>query len=158
LLKPNAEGKKKGLMTRFFDWFNRCFDRATNGYVRCSAAILRKSAVALVILLGFGAAGLWIGGKLPTSFVPDEDQGYFLLNVQLPNASSLQRTEQVFAKIQKIAAAAPGVESVTSIAGFSMLTFCRTSYSAFAYISMKDWGDRKQRAEQFQAIKAHLNA
>jgi HAE1 family hydrophobic/amphiphilic exporter-1 len=158
ILKPNVEGKKKGLMTRFFDWFNRCFDRATNGYVRYSGAILRKSAVALVLLLCFGAAGLWIGGKIPTSFVPDEDQGFFNLNVQLPNAASLQRTEEVLAKIQQVAAATPGVESVTSIAGFSLLTFVRTSYSGFAFITMKEWGDRNTRAEQFQEIKARLNA
>ena len=158
ILKPNVEGKKKGLLGRFFDWFNRCFERATNGYVRVSAVLLRKSAFALLLLLGFGAAGLWIGGKIPTSFVPDEDQGYFYLNVQLPNAASLSRTEDVLAKIQKIASETPGVEHVTAIAGFSLLTFVRTSYSAFAFISMKDWGDRKSRAEQFQAIKAHLNA
>jgi HAE1 family hydrophobic/amphiphilic exporter-1 len=157
ILKPNVEGRKKGLLGRFFDWFNRCFERATNGYVRLSGVLLRKSAFALLLLLGFGAAGVWIGGKIPTSFVPDEDQGYFYLNVQLPNAASLSRTEDVLAKIQRIASATPGVEHVTAIAGFSLLTFVRTSYSAFAFVSMKDWGDRKSRAEQFQAIKAHLN-
>ncbi len=108
----------------------------------------------LLLLAGFAVAGLWIGGKLPSSFVPDEDQGYFYLNVQLPNASSLQRTEEVMAKIQKIASGIPGVEHVTSVSGFSLLSLVRTSYSGFAFISMKDWGDRKTRAEQFQAIKA----
>ena len=157
LLKPESNGKK-GLLGKFFDWFNRTFERATNGYVRLSGAILRKSAVAFVVLIGFGAAGFWIAGKLPTSFVPDEDQGYFYLNIQLPNAASLQRTEEVLAKIQKIASAIPGVENVTAVGGFSLLSFVRTSYSGFALISMKDWGDRKTRAEQFQAIKAHLNA
>jgi hydrophobic/amphiphilic exporter-1 (mainly G- bacteria), HAE1 family len=157
LLKPEAKARK-GPLAKFFEWFNRMFDRATNGYVRYSGAILHKSVIALVLLVGLGAAGLWIGGKLPTSFVPDEDQGYFYLNVQLPNAASLQRTEKVLAKIQKIAQDTPGVENVTSIAGFSLLTFVRTSYSAFAFISMKEWGDRKDRAQQFQAIKAHLNA
>src|ERR1700733_11075914 len=100
LMKPKVESK--GLLARFFGWFNRMFGRATNGYVRVSGAILRKSAVALILLAGFGIAGFWIGGKLPTSFVPDEDQGYFYLNVQLPNAASLQRTEGGGAKIEKI--------------------------------------------------------
>jgi HAE1 family hydrophobic/amphiphilic exporter-1 len=157
LLKPEAKGRK-GLLAKFFGWFNRMFERATNGYVRFSGAILRKSVVALVVLLGFGAAGLWIGGKLPTSFVPDEDQGYFYLNIQLPNAASLQRTEQVLAKIQKVASSVPGVENVTTVGGFSLLSFVRASYSGFAWISMKDWGDRKTRDEQFQVIKARLNA
>jgi HAE1 family hydrophobic/amphiphilic exporter-1 len=156
LLKPQPKGKK-GLLGKFFDWFNRTFERATNGYVRLSGAILRKSVVAFVVLLGFGAAGVWVAGKLPTSFVPDEDQGYFYMNIQLPNAASLQRTEEVLAKIQKIASAIPGVENVTTVGGFSLLSFVRTSYSGFAWISMKEWGDRKTRAEQFQAVKARLN-
>jgi len=157
LLKPETKGKE-GLLTTFFGWFNRTFERATDGYVRISGAILRKSAVALIVLIGFGAAGLWIGGKLPTSFVPDEDQGYFYLNVQLPNAASLQRTEAVLAKIQKIASGMPGVENVTTVGGFSLLSFVRASYSGFGWVSMKEWGDRKTRAEQFQAVKARLNA
>ncbi len=157
LLKPQPKGRK-GLLGRFFGWFNQTFERATSGYVRLSGAILRKSVVTLVVLVGFGAAGIWVAGKLPTSFVPDEDQGYFYLNIQLPNAASLQRTEDVLAKIQKIALATPGVESVTAVGGFSLLSFVRASYSGFAWISMKEWGDRKTRAEQFQAIKARLNA
>ncbi len=126
--------------------------------MRISGAILRKSVVAFVVLIGFGAAGFWVAGKLPTSFVPDEDQGYFYLNIQLPNAASLQRTEDVLAKIQKIASAIPGVQNVTAVGGFSLLSFVRTSYSGFVWVSMKDWGDRKTRAEQFQSIKARLNA
>ena len=156
LLKPQPKGKK-GLLGKFFDWFNQTFERATNGYVRLSGAILRKSVTAFVVLLGFGAAGVWVADKLPTSFVPDEDQGYFYMNIQLPNAASLQRTEEVLAKIQKIASAIPGVENVTTVGGFSLLSFVRTSYSGFAWISMKEWGDRKTRAEQFQAVKARLN-
>jgi HAE1 family hydrophobic/amphiphilic exporter-1 len=156
LLKPEAKGTK-GLLGKFFDWFNRTFERANNGYVRLSGVILRKSAIAFVVLIGFGAAGFWIAGKLPTSFVPDEDQGYFYMNIQLPNAASLQRTEEVLAKIQKIALETPGVENVTAVGGFSLLSFVRASYSGFCWISMKEWGDRKTRAEQFQSIKAHLN-
>jgi HAE1 family hydrophobic/amphiphilic exporter-1 len=137
LLKPKVPSR--GLLAKFFDWFNRSFGRATNGYVRLSGALLRKSWLALILLAGFGAAGLWIGGKLPTSFVPDEDQGYFYINVQLPNAASLQRTEAVVAKLQKVAAAVPGVEHVTTISGFSLLSLVRTSYNAFGFISMKEW-------------------
>jgi len=156
LLKPKTESK--GPLARFFGWFNRAFGRATDGYVRLSGALLRKSGFSLLLLAGFAVAGVWIGGKLPGSFVPDEDQGYFYLNVQLPNASSLQRTEEVVAKIQKIAADIPGVESVTSVSGFSLLSLVRTSYNGFAFISMKKWDERKTTAEQFQSIKARLNA
>ena len=156
ILKPKKESK--GLLAGFFAWFNRTFGRATDGYVRVSGAILRKSAFALILLAGFGAAGLWIGGKVPSSFVPDEDQGYFYVNVQLPNAASLQRTEDVVAKIQKITTEIPGIEHFTAITGFSLLSLVRTSYNAFGFISMKEWGDRKTSAVQFQEIKTRLNA
>ena len=157
ILKPKTEAKK-GLLAKFFGWFNRSFDRATNAYVRASGALVRKSAVAGVLLAGFAVAGLWIGGKVPVSFVPDEDQGYFFINVQLPHSASFQRTDEVMAKLQKIAAAVPGVEHVTTITGFSLLSLVRTSYNGFGFISMKEWGDRKTREEQFQEIKARLNA
>jgi HAE1 family hydrophobic/amphiphilic exporter-1 len=156
ILKPKTEGKK-GLLAGFFAWFNRWFGRATNGYVRVSGALLRKSGFAMVLLAGFAVAGVWLGGKLPSSFLPDEDQGYFYINVQLPNTASLERTEEAMAKLQKVAAAIPGVEHVTTISGFSLLSLVRTSYSGFGFISMKEWGDRKTRAEQFQEIKARLN-
>jgi HAE1 family hydrophobic/amphiphilic exporter-1 len=158
ILKPKPEGGRTGLLARFFAWFNHWFGRATDGYVRVSGGLLRKSGFALVLLAGFVVAGVWIGGRLPASFVPDEDQGFFYINVQLPNASSLQRTEEVMAKLQKVAADIPGVEHVTTISGFSLLSLVRTSYNGFGFISMKEWGDRKTRAEQFQEIKARLNA
>jgi len=156
LLKPKRESH--GPLAKFFAWFNRVFASATNNYVRLAGALLHKGALALLLLAGFATVGLWVGGRLPDSFVPDEDQGYFYLNVQLPFAASQQRTEAVMAKIQKIVDATPGVEHFTSITGFSLLSLVRTTYNGFGFISMKDWGDRKTNREQFQAIKAHLNA
>jgi hydrophobic/amphiphilic exporter-1 (mainly G- bacteria), HAE1 family len=155
LLKPKVESK--GLLARFFAWFNRMFGHATEGYVRLSGVLIRKSVVALILLAGCGVASYFISDKLPASFVPDEDQGYFYLNIQLPNAASLQRTEQVAAKVEDILAKTPGVRYSTSILGFSLLSLVRTSYNAFIFVSMTDWDDRKRGAEQFQAIKARLN-
>ncbi|MGP0070959.1 MAG: efflux RND transporter permease subunit [Bryobacteraceae bacterium] len=155
ILKPKVESK--GLLARFFAWFNRMFGHATEGYVRLSGVLIRKSVVALILLAGCGVASYFISDKLPTSFVPDEDQGYFYLNIQLPNAASLQRTEQVTAKVEDIVAKIPGVRYTTSILGFSLLSLVRTSYNAFIFVSMNDWDDRKTRAQQFQAIKARLN-
>jgi HAE1 family hydrophobic/amphiphilic exporter-1 len=156
LLKPRKESH--GPLAKFFGWFNRTFAKATSNYVRISGALMHKGAVALLLLVGFAAVGLWVGGRLPASFVPDEDQGFFYLNVQLPFAASQQRTEAVMAKIQKIVDATPGIEHFTSITGFSLLSLVRTTYNGFGFITMKDWGDRKTNREQFQAIKAHLNA
>jgi HAE1 family hydrophobic/amphiphilic exporter-1 len=155
ILKPKVESK--GLLARFFAWFNRVFGHATERYVQVSGALIRKSVVAVIILIGCGVASYFISNKLPTSFVPDEDQGYFYLNIQLPNAASLQRTELVTAKVEDILSKTPGVRYSTSILGFSLLSLVRTSYNAFLFVTMNDWDDRKTRAEQFQAIKAHLN-
>ena len=155
ILKPRKASR--GPLAIFFGWFNRLFEQATEGYVRVSGALLRKSALVFVLLAAFGVAGFFVSGKLPTSFVPDEDQGYLYLNIQLPNSASLQRTEDVTTKVENILAKEPGVEYTTSVLGFSLLSYVRASYSAFAFISLKDWGDRKKRSDQMQAIKAHLN-
>jgi HAE1 family hydrophobic/amphiphilic exporter-1 len=155
ILKPKAESG--GALREFFNWFNRSFDRGTNGYVRICGVLLRKSLLALILLAAIGATGLFVGGKLPTSFVPDEDQGFFYLNLQLPTASSLQRTEYVTSKVEDILAKTPGIEYSSTVLGFSLLSYVRTSYNAFIWVSMKDWGDRKTQSEQFQAIKAQLN-
>ncbi len=155
ILKPKVESK--GLLARFFAWFNRMFGHATERYVQLSGVLVRKSAVAVIILIGCGVASYFVSSKLPTSFVPDEDQGYFYLNIQLPNAASLQRTELVTAKVEDILSKTPGVKYSTGILGFSLLSLVRTSYNAFIFVTMKDWDDRTTRAEQFQEIKARLN-
>src|ERR1700726_4931439 len=90
LLRQKKESH--GLLQRFFNRFNRLFERATGGYVRWSGVLLRKGAVVLVLLVICGAAGLFFGSRLPSSFLPDEDQGYLYINMQLPNAASLERT------------------------------------------------------------------
>ena len=155
LLKPKKPSR--GLARRFFDWFNRTFTHATESYVRLSGVLLRKSAFALILLVGFGIAAGFFANKVPSSFLPDEDQGYLYINVQLPNAASLQRTDQVVRKIESVLADTPGVEYTSSIVGFSLLSLVRTSYNGFFFVTLKDWGDRKTREQQFQVIKARLN-
>ena len=98
LLRPKVESH--GLLRRFFDWFNRQFGHATEGYVRWSGALIRKSGIALVMLVIFGAAAAFFSTKVPSSFLPDEDQGYFYVNLQLPNASSFQRTDEVARQVE----------------------------------------------------------
>jgi HAE1 family hydrophobic/amphiphilic exporter-1 len=156
LLRPREESH--GLLRRFFDWFNRVFGRATEGYVRICAALIRKSAIVIVLLVIVSVAAAFVGSKVPSSFLPDEDQGYCYINMQLPNAASLQRTDEAASKVEQILAKTPGVEYATSVIGFSLLSFVRTSYNAFFFVTFKPWGERKTRAEQFQEIKAHLNA
>jgi HAE1 family hydrophobic/amphiphilic exporter-1 len=155
LLKPKEESH--GLLRRFFDWFNRMFGRATDGYVRLSGALIHKSAVALVLLVGFGAAAAFFSSRVPSSFLPDEDQGYMFLHLQLPNAASLERTDAACRKIENILAKLPGVKYTTTVAGFSLLSFVRTSYNGLFFITLKEWGDRKTREEQYHEILQRLN-
>jgi hydrophobic/amphiphilic exporter-1 (mainly G- bacteria), HAE1 family len=155
LLRPKKESK--GLLARFFAWFNRVFARGTDGYVRVSGALIRKSAIALVLLVVFAAGAAFFGSRVPSSFLPDEDQGYLFVNLQLPNAASMQRTDLAARQVEKILAATPGVKYTSSVIGFSLLSFVRTSYNAFFFVTLDDWDARKSRAEQFQEIKTRLN-
>src|SRR6202790_3778030 len=155
LLRPNQ--RDQGLLRRFFDWFNGIFERTTHGYVRLSGVLIRKSALALAALLVFGVAGLFFGSRVPSSFLPDEDQGYLFVNMQLPNAASLERTAAASRQVEKILAGTPGVQYTTSGAGFSLLSFVRTSYNGFFFVTLKPWDDRKSRDQQFQQIKQNIN-
>ncbi len=155
LLRPKTD--RRGPLAKFFDWFNRIFGRATNQYVRWSGTLIRKSAVAFVMLAVFGAAAGFFAGKVPTSFLPDEDQGYLFLHLQLPNAASIERTQDAASRIEKILADTPGVQYTTTVAGFSLLSFVRTTYNGFFFVTLKDWDQRKSRAEQYQQILQHVN-
>ena len=155
LLKPKEESG--GLLKRFFGWFNRTFASVTNGYVRVCGGLIRKSAIALILIVVFAAGAGFFASKVPSSFLPDEDQGYLYINLQLPNAASLQRTDAVARKIEDILAKTPGVQYTTSVVGFSLLSFVRTSYNGFFFVTLKPWDERKSRSVQLQEIKQHIN-
>ena len=155
LLKPKE--KSHGLVSKFFDWFNRMFERGTEVYVKICAGFLRKGVLALVVIASFAVVAAFFSSRLPSSFLPDEDQGYAFINMQLPYAASLERTSAVASQVEQILANTPGVQYTTSVIGFSLLSYVRTSYNAFFFVTLKPWDERKSRAEQYQAIKARLN-
>jgi hydrophobic/amphiphilic exporter-1 (mainly G- bacteria), HAE1 family len=155
LLRPKIS--TGGPLSAFFAWFNRVFANATEWYIRVCGFLIRKSAIAVILLAVFAAGAGWFGNKVPASFLPDEDQGYLYVNVQLPIAASLQRTDEVAAKIESALAKTPGIEHTNTIIGFSLLSFVRTSYNAFFFVTLKPWDERKSRSEQLQAIKQHIN-
>ena len=155
LLRPKKESS--GLLAKFFAWFNRVFVRATEGYVRVSGGLIRKGALALAVLAIFGIAGLVFAHFVPSSFLPDEDMGYVFINMQLPNAASQERTAAASKEVEKILSETPGVQYYSSVIGFSLLSYVRTSYNAFYFVNFKPWSDRTTRAEQYQEIKARLN-
>src|SRR5881628_790947 len=155
LLRPRRE--TKGLLGRLFGGFNRGFRRATLDYVGLSERLIRKAAVGLLILGGFMALSAGLGRRLPTGFVPDEDQGFMFLNVQLPDAASLQRTDEVTRKIEGILARTEGVRYSTTINGFSLLTRTSASYTAFFFVSLEPWDERRADRLSARAIQATLN-
>jgi HAE1 family hydrophobic/amphiphilic exporter-1 len=155
-LAPNAR-ERRGPLARFFGAFNDYLERSTNSFVRLSGDMIRKGALVLLLLAACGAAGLLFSSRLPSSFLPDEDQGYVFVNMQLPSAASLERTNAAAGDVEKILASTPGVKYTTSVVGFSLLSFVQTSYNAFFFVTLKPWGERHSRAEQYQEIRARLN-
>jgi len=155
LLRPRQPSR--GLLRKFFDWFNRVFQRATDGYVHWSGVLVKKTVVALVLLAIFGVGAGFFSGRVPTSFLPDEDQGYAYVSVQLPNGASLGRTNSVAAEVEKVIMNTPGVQYSTCFVGFSLLSFVRTSYNATFFVTFKPWDERTTRAQQFQVLKTNLN-
>ncbi|HZU29370.1 MAG TPA: multidrug efflux RND transporter permease subunit [Bryobacteraceae bacterium] len=157
LLKPKSK-KKPGLLGRFFSWFNRGFARVTEGYVGASAFLIRKVAIALVLLVVLSVAAVMIGRKLPNSFLPEEDFGYVYVNMQLPYASSLQRTAEAARKVEDIVLHTPGVQGCTSVIGFSLLSRVQNTYSAFFFVTEKPWDERSRPEEQYDAIRRHITS
>jgi HAE1 family hydrophobic/amphiphilic exporter-1 len=155
LLRPRREAR--GLLARFFAAFNRWFARATLGYVSVSRGLIRKAAVGLLILGGFAVLAGALGRRLPTGFIPEEDQGFLLMNIQLPDAASLQRTNEVTRRIEEILARTKGVRASTTINGFSLLTRTSASYTAFFFVSLEPWDKRRGAALTAQAILRRLN-
>jgi len=155
LLRPKKESR--GPLGAFFRWFNRMFGRTTEGYVTMCGSLIRKAAFSMLLLLGVALMAGWFGKHLPHSFLPDEDQGYVFAGLQLPDAASLQRNDDASRKIEDMIAKTPGVRSVTSVLGFSMLSGAQNTYSSFYWITLKEWAERKAPEEQYEAIKLHLN-
>jgi HAE1 family hydrophobic/amphiphilic exporter-1 len=155
LLKPGGEAR--GLMARFFAAFNRGFDRATNGYVSGTAFVVRRAWRTLALLGVLTVAALLLGWRLPTGFVPDEDQGYLFVNVQLPDAASMARTDEVCKQVEAILADAPGVGDYNTVAGYSLIAQSSATYNAFFFVSLDPWHERTEPETNFKAIVQNLN-
>ena len=155
LLRPKTESK--GPLKKFFNWFNRMFGRATNGYVSWCGTLIHKMGFTIVLLVAFSLLAGFFGAKLPKSFLPEEDQGYLFVALQLPDASSLQRTTSASRKVEEILMQTPGIDHVTTVVGYNMLSGVQNTYSAFFWVTLKEWKERKAADEQYWAIKIHLN-
>jgi multidrug efflux pump len=156
LLKPR--GEVTGPLGKLGAGFNRWFGRATDGYVSLNRRLIRKIAIPLVLLAGVAAMTGVLGGRLPSGFVPDEDQGYAIIGVQLPDGASLQRTKEVYSKVDAILAKQAGIRTYNGIAGYSFFTRTAASYSGTGFIGLAPWEDRKGPELSSTGIVASLNA
>jgi HAE1 family hydrophobic/amphiphilic exporter-1 len=154
LLKPRK--KSRGPLARFFDGFNRVFGKVTDGYIGISGVLIRRWGFSFLFLALMAVAAVLLGRQLPTSFLPEEDQGYLFVAMQLPDAASLQRTSEAAQKVEKALLQTPGVQGCISVIGFSLLSTVQNTYSAFFFVPLKDWDQRTKPEEQFKAIQGHV--
>ena len=156
LLRPR--GEPKGLMGRAGLAFNRLFERVTSGYVHINARLIRKLAIPLVLLAAVSAVSVLIGRKLPSGFVPEEDNGYAIIGVQLPDAASLQRTKAVFKKVEEILGHTPGIRTYNTVAGYSFFTGSAASYVGTGFMGFEPWSKRDKPDLTAKAILRKVNA
>jgi HAE1 family hydrophobic/amphiphilic exporter-1 len=155
LLRPRK--KSKGLLARFFATFNRFFEKVTGGYVSWSHILIRRWVLALVLLVIISVIAGGMGRSLPTSFIPEEDQGYAFLQIQLPDAASLQRTDAVMRKLDEMLANTHGIQSFSGITGFSLLSNTSASYTGFYFLQLEPWDERKTDELSANGLMQSLN-
>ena len=156
-LMLKAPTGKKTLLTPFYGWFNRVFGRGTDAYVSFTSILVRKMVRSLVFI---GVLTVLIGGlvsRVPAGFIPEEDQGYLLAQVNLPDASSLERTDLVMKKAEAILAANEAVEGYNTVTGFSLVTGAYSSNQGFFFIQLKEWEHRTTAEAHANGVVAALN-
>jgi HAE1 family hydrophobic/amphiphilic exporter-1 len=146
LLKPGQEPVK------WLDWFNVLFGKVTNGYTAAVKTTVRRAVLIMGVYAALIAGTVWMFATLPTGFLPEEDQGYFFIEVQLPDAASLTRTETALERVEQQLLEIPGVTNVISVSGYSLLNGAFGSNSALMIPVLAPWSERTDSALQLRAI------
>ncbi|HEY0928362.1 MAG TPA: efflux RND transporter permease subunit [Gemmatimonas sp.] len=151
LLKPHTHGKRRSPVGRFLDAFNRAFGRTTDGYVKLLSGIASRRLITFGVL-ALLCAGTWLAGKsVQSGFIPNEDQGMFYAIVQTPPGSTLERTNEIVSRLQKVSEEVEGVQSVSALAGYEILTEGTAANTGTCLINLKDWSERKHSAQEIIA-------
>ncbi|MEH0154914.1 efflux RND transporter permease subunit [Limibacter armeniacum] len=157
-LKPEHHGNRKGILGKFFNGFNKGFNKTTNGYKSSLSTIMKRKVIA-VALLGVALAGIWgINKILPGGFIPIEDQGVFFVNVSGPPGATLERSQAVLEEVQNIAYEMEEVKTVTTLTGYSLLSGAAGSSFGLGVVLLKPWEERPGRAGTVFGVIAKLNA
>ncbi|OGX88808.1 efflux RND transporter permease subunit [Hymenobacter coccineus] len=144
LKNHHGQPKKKTPMQRFFDWFNRGFERLTNAYTGLLSRIVANRLVTFAMLGAF-VLGIWaITAKLPAGFIPSEDQGLIYAIVQTPPGTTLEQTNAVSQRLASLAKDIPGIANISSLAGYEVLTEGRGSNAGTLLLDLKPWSERKE--------------
>jgi len=156
LLKPAKHGAKKGVLGKFFDLFNRGFDKTTNAYVGMCRHLVRKAILTIFIVGGVIVGVVFFGKHLPVGFIPEEDQGLIGVNVQLPPAASLERTSAVLAQVEDILKKTEGVQAFTTIGGYGVVTNTYQPNFGTIFARLKPWDERQTPELKLKGLMAHL--
>ncbi|MEO6303516.1 MAG: efflux RND transporter permease subunit, partial [Bacteroidia bacterium] len=149
ILKNNhGKPKKRNILTRFLDSFNRGFEKLTNVYVSLLRLIAHRKLVTVGLWLAFAGGIVLIANILPSGFIPSEDQGMIYAIIQTPPGSTLERTNDISRQLQIIIQKVDGVKSVSSIAGYEVLTEGRGSNAGTCLINLKPWSERHHTMQE----------
>jgi multidrug efflux pump len=144
MLKPipkgHAHDKKTGLLGPFYNWFNRKFEAGTKRYSAALSGVVKRSVQAFIVYLLVIAGVVFMFMRLPTAFLPTEDQGYVISLAQLPPGASLERTSKTMAELEKFALSQPETDHIVSILGFSFMG--QGQNVGLAFTTLKDWSER----------------
>lgn len=153
MILKNSHGKerKKSIINRFIDWFNRRFDKLTVRYVRVLNVIVNRRFLTILILAVFSIGIVIENNILPGGFIPGEDQGTIYAIIQTPPGSTLETTNKVSLQLQQICEKVEGIESVSSLAGYEIMTEGRGSNAGTCLINLKPWGDRDRNVHEIMA-------
>lgn len=148
LKNTHGKPKRKTPVTMFIDWFNRKFEKVTGKYTGLLQKIVNRKVVTWGFLIAFAFGIVAVDKSLPAGFIPNEDQGMIYAIIQTPPGSTLERTNEISTKLQNIAEEVEGIQSVSSLAGYEVLTEGRGSNAGTCIINLKDWSERRQSVNE----------
>lgn len=148
ILRPHNKAKKKSPVDKFIGWFNKKFDKLTGRYTALLTLIVNRRVVTFGSLIIFGLGIVAVDKTLPAGFIPNEDQGMIYAIIQTPPGSTLEATNDVARHLQQVAEEIDGIQSVSSLAGYEILTEGRGSNAGTCIINLKDWSERHHSVHQ----------
>ncbi|MCB0478394.1 MAG: efflux RND transporter permease subunit [Crocinitomicaceae bacterium] len=138
----------KGLLGKFFGGFDKWMGKSTEGYMSITSVFTRKMKRGVIYMLIVTGLAVFLGKRVPGGFIPEEDMGYLFVNIQLPNAASIQRTDVITKQVEDILQEYPQIEYVSAATGYSMLSGSMIPNNAFLFISLKEWSERPETAKE----------